>query len=107
MSPAAPEYIVQKLIIYEERGQPNFYKNFMFWKKFQDDKSAREAYLLKLKILKLIRQFFDSRGLLELEAPILQPSLIPESYLDIFSTEERRVGLDGKTSRPLYLLTSP
>lgn len=78
-----------------------------FWKRFQQDKSAREAYLLKIQILRHIRDFFTQRGFLEFEAPILQPALIPESYLDVFATEERRVGLEGKESRPLYLLTSP
>jgi elongation factor P--beta-lysine ligase len=81
--------------------------NQPFWKRFQNDEKARESYLLKVRILRLIRDFFTQKGFLEFEAPILQPALIPESYLDVFSTEERRVGLEGKESRPLYLLTSP
>lgn len=78
-----------------------------FWHTFKDNPKAREEYLLKMRIIKLVRTFFDDRGFQEFEAPILQPGLIPESYLDIFDTEERRIGLEGKFSRPLYMLTSP
>ena len=69
--------------------------------------SAKEQYLLKLEVIKLIREFFTNKQLLEVEPPILNTSLIPESYLDVFETEERRIGLNGKTSQKRYLMTSP
>jgi elongation factor P--beta-lysine ligase len=78
-----------------------------FWQRFKNDAKAKDAYLLKVKILKLIRDFFNERGFIEFEAPILNTGLIPESYLDIFETEERRVGLEGTVKRQKYMMTSP
>lgn len=78
-----------------------------FYTQLLSSPKAREQYLLKLKIIGFIRQFFTEKGLLEIEAPILNNALIPESYLDVFETEERRVGLDGKIARKMYLMTSP
>lgn len=78
-----------------------------FWQAFLTNPTAKEQYLLKLKTISLIRQFFTNRGLLEVDPPYLNKALIPESYLDVFRTEERRVGLDGVQRRDLYLMTSP
>lgn len=78
-----------------------------FFTKLLSNPRSKEQYLLKLKIISLIRAFFTQRGLLEVEAPILNTTLLPESYLDIFETEERRVGLEGKISQKRYLMTSP
>lgn len=78
-----------------------------FWQNFLTDPTKKEQYLLKLRIISRIREFFDKKGLLEIEAPILNDALIPESYLDIFSTEERRVGLDGLHKKEKYMMTSP
>ncbi|MCC7303799.1 hypothetical protein IT418_00045 [bacterium] len=78
-----------------------------FFKQLLENPSAKEQYLLKLKIISLIREFFTKRGLLEIEPPLLNDSLIPESYLDVFETEERRAGLKGKIARKQYLMTSP
>lgn len=81
--------------------------NSTFFHQLLELPRAKEQYLLKLRIISLIRQFFTEHGLLEVEAPILNEALIPESYLDVFETEERRVGLEGKTARKMYLMTSP
>ncbi|PIY18466.1 hypothetical protein CO112_01850 [Candidatus Dojkabacteria bacterium CG_4_9_14_3_um_filter_150_Dojkabacteria_WS6_41_13] len=78
-----------------------------FFQSLLANQQAKEHYLLKLKIISLIRQFFTEKGLLEVEAPILNDTLIPESYLDVFETEERRVGLEGKIASKKYLMTSP
>ncbi len=51
-----------------------------------------------------IRRFFDSRGYLEVETPILSPDLIPEPTIDNFSTLFQN---DFLGSRELYLLPSP
>lgn len=67
----------------------------------------KDQYLLKLKVISLIRRFFEQKGFLEVEPPILNDALIPESYLDIFETSERRIGLEGKTEQKKYLMTSP
>jgi len=78
-----------------------------FWEKFKTDPQAKAGYELKLQILAAIRAFFTQRGLFEVDAPVLQKALIPESYLDIFETDEIRRSLEGKTTSKRYLLTSP
>lgn len=78
-----------------------------FFKTILSIPQVKEQYLLKLRIIAGIRRFFTEKLFLEIEPPLLQSALIPESYLDIFITEERRVGLEGKFSRNRYLLTSP
>lgn len=67
----------------------------------------KAQYLLKLNIISVIRRFFAGKGLLEVEPPILNNALIPESYLDIFETTEKRIGLEGKIEQKKYLMTSP
>ncbi len=78
-----------------------------FYKQLLNNTKTKEQYLLKLQVIREIRNFFEKKKFLEVEPPILNSALIPESYLDIFSTEERRVGLEGKIARQMYLMTSP
>jgi len=51
-----------------------------------------------------IRNFFNRRGYLEVETPVLSPGLIPESPIEIFETQLRDENLGN---RPLYLVPSP
>ncbi len=55
-------------------------------------------------ITKLIRDFFNNREYLELETPILSPTLIPESTIEIFKTEHTHPYKNLKES---YLIPSP
>ena len=55
-------------------------------------------------ITKLIRDFFSNREYLELETPLLSPSLIPESTIEIFKTEYKHPYKNLKES---YLIPSP
>ncbi|GAB6088698.1 tRNA synthetase, class II [Spirochaeta dissipatitropha] len=50
-----------------------------------------------------IRDFFGSLGFLEVETPSLSPAVIPETHIEVFSTEYRSWTLN----MPLYLLPSP
>jgi lysyl-tRNA synthetase class 2 len=50
------------------------------------------------------REFFLERGYLETDTPVLSPNLIPESSLEIFSTEFVH---PYEPSLPLYLVPSP
>lgn len=51
-----------------------------------------------------IRDFFDNQGYIETETPILSPSLIPESSIEIFETHLNHFHRD---SDKLYLVPSP
>ncbi|MDR2716537.1 MAG: LysR family transcriptional regulator [Treponema sp.] len=58
----------------------------------------------RARIIRHIRSFFDDRGYLELDTPLLSPDLIPESCLEVFET--RRI-LPGGSGEPLWLIPSP
>lgn len=55
-------------------------------------------------ILQTIRDFFNNKDYLEVETPILSPSLIPESSLEVFKTEHVHPFKDSKET---YLIPSP
>ena len=58
----------------------------------------------RAKSIQLVRDFFCSRGYLEVDTALLCPSLIPEGSLEVFRTRHRpRHGAD----RDLYLIPSP
>lgn len=57
--------------------------------------------------LRTIRQFFDERSYLEVDTPSLSCDLIPESSLEVFSTEYRPPYASVRQSQPLYLIPSP
>jgi len=58
-------------------------------------------------IIKRIRAFFDSRGYLELDTPLLSPDLIPESCLEVFETEKIFPQGSRKENQKLWLVPSP
>jgi lysyl-tRNA synthetase class 2 len=55
-------------------------------------------------IIRRVRSFFDGKGYLELDTPLLSPDLIPESCLEVFET--RRI-LPNGSSTPYWLIPSP
>ena len=59
---------------------------------------------IRARVLQAIRAFFTERGYLEVDTPMLAPSLIPESHLEVFRTEF--VHPDHATQE-LYLTPSP
>lgn len=69
------------------------------------------------RVLKGVRDFFHSRGYLEVETPILAPGIIPEAHLDYFHTtfSPNTAGLSEADTRSdddtrtdaLYLTPSP
>jgi len=63
-----------------------------------------ETARVRSRLMRVIREFFDSRGHTEVETPVLSRRWIPESVIDTFST----VYTDPyRTHLPLRLLPSP
>jgi len=56
------------------------------------------------KIIIEIRKYFSDMGYLEVETPVLSPSLIPESYLEAFST---KIISPYRDEKEFYLTPSP
>lgn len=59
---------------------------------------------IRAAVLQAIRSFFVEHGYLEVDTPILAPSLIPESHLEVFRT---RFEHPDHEPRELYLTPSP
>ncbi len=66
-----------------------------------------ETLRLRAAMLKRIRAFFEERGFLEVETPILSADTVVDRHLDPFAiTEDVRTG-PGRCPRQLFLQTSP
>lgn len=63
-----------------------------------------QTYFIREKIIKAIREFFYSKNFHEVETPLLVPSVIPESCLDVFGTY--LVDRKGHKKK-MYLTASP
>ncbi len=64
----------------------------------------REAALFRSKLNREVRSFFEGKGFLEVETPLLTPAPIPEAHIELFST---RFYSDTLGERELYLIPSP
>ena len=58
----------------------------------------------RARIIRQVRSFFDEKGYLELDTPLLSPDLIPETCLEVFETS--RI-LPGGAPVPYWLIPSP
>lgn len=74
------------------------------WNEIKSDRSHLDIFKLRQNVISAIRQFFNKNGFLETFTPILQPAVIPESYLDIFSTE--LINMNGEKEKR-FLIPSP
>jgi lysyl-tRNA synthetase class 2 len=64
-----------------------------------------EALEARARVIQAVRAFFDERGYLETDTPLLAPSLIPETCLELFKT--RRLAHGGGEGRDYWLIPSP
>src|SRR3990167_4044035 len=60
-------------------------------------------YKIYLNVEQATHEFFQKKGYLKVDLPVLSPALIPESYLEVFETEFRYFDKREK----LYLTPSP
>jgi len=65
--------------------------------------ATRERLLLRSQLLKRLRAFFDGRGFLEVETPLLSADVVVDRHLDPFAVPVNSRGTD----RVRYLQTSP
>lgn len=66
-----------------------------------------ENLRLRADLLRRLREFFDGRGFLEVETPILSADTVVDRHLDPFFTEVRSQGSGTKSSNQFWLQTSP
>ncbi|RJR24333.1 EF-P lysine aminoacylase GenX [Candidatus Microgenomates bacterium] len=73
------------------------------WEKLKNDPLLREKIYTKAKILKLIREFFDKEGFLEVDSPTLVTSPDPSPFNEVYEIkdQEQRIFL---TPSPEFLL---
>ena len=74
------------------------------WQKLRENPQLFQKHFLRQKLIQETRNFFLNRGFTEVETPILTPTLIPESYLEIFDTylPDRK-----RQKTKMFLSTSP
>jgi lysyl-tRNA synthetase class 2 len=58
-------------------------------------------------IIRNVRSFFDKRGYLETDTPLLSPDLIPESCLEVFQTSRIFPIGSMRAEKPYWLVPSP
>ena len=63
-----------------------------------------EMLQARARIIRRVRAFFDAKGYLELDTPLLAPDLIPESCLEVFETWR---ALPSGAIKPYWLVPSP
>jgi len=74
------------------------------WKKLKENPKLWDRYFVREKVLRETRNFFLKEGFHEVETPLLNPALPPESYLEVFETE---LIFRDKTRRRAFLTASP
>jgi len=94
-------YIIEDSIFYSL-----WYQFFNIWY-IMETTMDWEMLQARALIIKKIRKFFDDKGYLEVDTPMLSPDLIPESCLEVFQTERLHPHGSRKKNTPLWLIPSP
>jgi elongation factor P--(R)-beta-lysine ligase len=66
-----------------------------------------ENLRLRARLLRAVRQFFDGRGFLEVETPLLSADTVIDRHLDPFPVASGPGPQNSEALRPLWLQTSP
>ncbi len=74
----------------------------MDWKNLKNNPDSWLLIKKRARIVDSIRSFFKKESFLEVQTPLLSPSLIPESYLEIFATK-----LANKTGKRTAAFLTP
>lgn len=74
------------------------------WQKLRKDPKLWQRYFVREKVIRVIRKFFLERNYHEVETPQLVPSVIPESYLESFTTT---LLTRKREKKHLFLTASP
>jgi lysyl-tRNA synthetase class 2 len=61
----------------------------------------------RARIIRRVREFFDRKGYLETDTPLLSPDLIPETCLEAFETARLAPEGSRRRKQPLWLVPSP
>ena len=64
-----------------------------------------EVARFRAAVLRTIRAFFDERGYIEVDTPVMAPSLIPEAHIEVFATEVFHP--DDSSPERVFLVPSP
>lgn len=71
------------------------------------DGTSLEAQRLRSRLFAETRAFLSAAGYLEVDVPVLAPTLIPEGHLEVFETAFLHPYVDPPRRSPLYLTPSP
>lgn len=66
-----------------------------------------EQLKFRAVLIRRVRDFFESRGFLEVETPVLSRDTIVDRYLEPFAVVLDPIDVAGDSKRPFYLQTSP
>lgn len=61
----------------------------------------------RAELLQRLRQFFDSRGFLEVQPPCLSRNCVVDAYIDPIEIPQQQFGLSEQLVGPFFLQTSP